>query len=394
MPRPEPAEVERVAVLGAGTIGASWTAQFLARGLSVAVYDPAPDCEVRVREFIEAAWPTLERLGLPAGADATRVSFHDDPAAAVEGVALVQENGPENLDVKRTLFARIDAALAPETVVASSTSGFMPSELQAGRRGPRALRGRAPVQSAAPDSAGRGRRRARHRSCGGRLDRRLLRGARQAADQDQARDARPRRQPHAGGALSRGDPPRARGRRQHRGRGRRDRLRPRPALGADGAAHGAPSGGRPRRPAPSARAHRTGHRALVERPRPTRSDAGGDRSAGRGVRRGPRRARSRSWRRSGMRCWSLSWRPCRPRAANAPTARKVAGHERTSRLLVAPVRVLSLSRAPRASSPGCPDRASRAVRHSLGTPGSAPIRQIARARCPNTAAGRTGLNIR
>ena len=66
----------------------------------------------------------------------TRVSFHDDPAAAVEGVALVQENGPENLDVKRTLFARIDAALAPETVVASSTSGFMPSELQAGRRGP------------------------------------------------------------------------------------------------------------------------------------------------------------------------------------------------------------------------------------------------------------------
>ena len=136
MSRPEPAEVERVAVLGAGTIGASWAAQFLARGLSVAVYDPAPDCEVRVREFIEAAWPSLERLGLPAGADATRVSFHDDPAAAVEGVALVQENGPENLDVKRTLFARIDAALAPETVVASSTSGFMPSELQAGRRGP------------------------------------------------------------------------------------------------------------------------------------------------------------------------------------------------------------------------------------------------------------------
>jgi carnitine 3-dehydrogenase len=134
--RPEPAKVERVAVLGAGTIGASWTAQFLARGLSVAVYDPAPDCEVRVREFIEAAWPSLERLGLPAGADATRVSFHGDPAAAVEGVALVQENGPENLDVKRTLFARIDAALAPETVVASSTSGFMPSELQAGRRGP------------------------------------------------------------------------------------------------------------------------------------------------------------------------------------------------------------------------------------------------------------------
>jgi carnitine 3-dehydrogenase len=136
VPRPEPAQVERVAVLGAGTIGASWTAQFLARGLSVAVYDPAPDGETRVREFVEAAWPTLERLGLSANADPTRVSFHDDPAAAVERAALVQENGAENLDVKRALFGRIDAALSPDAVVASSTSGYMPSELQAGRRGP------------------------------------------------------------------------------------------------------------------------------------------------------------------------------------------------------------------------------------------------------------------
>jgi carnitine 3-dehydrogenase len=136
VPRPEPAQVERVAVLGAGTIGASWTAQFLARGLAVAVHDPAPGYEARVRAFVDAAWPTLERLGLSAGADRTRVSFHDDPAAAVEGVALVQENGPEDLEVKRALFERIEAALAPATVVASSTSGFMPSELQAGRRGP------------------------------------------------------------------------------------------------------------------------------------------------------------------------------------------------------------------------------------------------------------------
>ena len=136
MSRPEPAEVERVAVLGAGTIGASWTAQFLARGLSVAVYDTAPDHAARVHAFVENAWPTLERLGLSARADPKRLAFHDDPAEAVEGVALVQENGPENLDVKRALFARIDAALAPEAVVASSTSGFMPSELQSGRRGP------------------------------------------------------------------------------------------------------------------------------------------------------------------------------------------------------------------------------------------------------------------
>jgi carnitine 3-dehydrogenase len=133
--RSDPAKVERVAVLGAGTIGASWTAQFLARGLAVAVYDPAPDCAARVGAFVRNAWPTLERLGLSASADPSRVSFHDDPAEAVEGASLIQENGPENLEIKRRLFAEMEAGLAPDAVVASSTSGFMPSELQDGRAG-------------------------------------------------------------------------------------------------------------------------------------------------------------------------------------------------------------------------------------------------------------------
>jgi carnitine 3-dehydrogenase len=134
--RPDPTKVERVAVLGAGTIGASWIAQFLARGLAVAVHDPAPDCAAGVREFVDNAWPTLERLGLSPDADPTRVSFHDDPAAAVEGAALVQESGPEDLEIKRRLFAAMEPGLAPDAVVASSTSGFMPSELQAERAKP------------------------------------------------------------------------------------------------------------------------------------------------------------------------------------------------------------------------------------------------------------------
>ena len=51
-------------MIGAGTIGASWAALFLAHGLAVAVYDPAPDNERRVRDFVANAWPTLDRLGL------------------------------------------------------------------------------------------------------------------------------------------------------------------------------------------------------------------------------------------------------------------------------------------------------------------------------------------
>ena len=167
-----------------------------------------------MRAFVARAWPALERLGLGAGADPTRFTVHAEPAAAVEGAELVQENGPENLAVKRALYARIEHALAPDAVVASSTSGLMPSELQAGPRRARALRRRPSLQPAASDPAGRGGRRARDRPGGGRLDRRVLCRARQAADPAQARGAGARRQPDAGGALSRGDPPRARGRRR------------------------------------------------------------------------------------------------------------------------------------------------------------------------------------
>jgi carnitine 3-dehydrogenase len=136
MARMQAERVERVAVLGAGTIGASWATLFLSRGLRVAVYDPAPDTELRIRAFIADAWPTLEQRGLAADADPTLFTVHDDPAEAVRGAALVQESGPENLEIKRELFQSLDTALDADAVVASSTSGLMPSELQAGRTAP------------------------------------------------------------------------------------------------------------------------------------------------------------------------------------------------------------------------------------------------------------------
>jgi carnitine 3-dehydrogenase len=127
--------VRRVAVLGAGTIGASWTALFLAGGLEVGVYDPAPETETRVRRFVEGAWPTLERLGLVGANAPAAPRFHRSPAGAAEGADWVQENGPENLDAKRALYAAMEPGLEADAVVASSTSGIMPSELQAGRAG-------------------------------------------------------------------------------------------------------------------------------------------------------------------------------------------------------------------------------------------------------------------
>ncbi len=130
MPRPD--RVKQVTVLGAGTIGASWTALFLARGLRVAVQDPNPAAEAYVGRYIADVWPTLHRLGMAAGAAPDRCSFHVSPVTAVRGAEFVQENAPERLEIKRALYAEIDAVLPAGVILASSSSGLMMSDLQAG----------------------------------------------------------------------------------------------------------------------------------------------------------------------------------------------------------------------------------------------------------------------
>jgi 3-hydroxybutyryl-CoA dehydrogenase len=130
-------EVTRVAALGGGLIGRSWTALFLAAGKAVTVFDPAPGAETRVRESVEQAWPVLRQLGLTDtdGPEAELV-MSADAAAAVEGAQFVQESIPERVAAKHELFAEIEDALADGAVIASSASGLTLSELQAGWRDP------------------------------------------------------------------------------------------------------------------------------------------------------------------------------------------------------------------------------------------------------------------
>ena len=123
---------KRVAVIGAGTIGASWAAYFLARGFEVGAYDPLPNGEAFARRFIDNAWPTLEKLNaVQPGADRKRFEFFKEPVAAVKGAEFVQESGPEREDLKIELFATLDAALPPETVIATSSSGLLISRVSA-----------------------------------------------------------------------------------------------------------------------------------------------------------------------------------------------------------------------------------------------------------------------
>src|SRR5205807_2830209 len=90
--------IRRIAIIGTGVIGASWTALFLAKGLQVVATDIAPNAEAALRKFVETAWPALERLGLSPGALRSNLTFTPALAEAVAGAGLVQENGPERID--------------------------------------------------------------------------------------------------------------------------------------------------------------------------------------------------------------------------------------------------------------------------------------------------------
>jgi 3-hydroxyacyl-CoA dehydrogenase len=124
--------IQKVAIIGTGVIGASWAAQYLAKGLEVVATDIAPDAEAALRKFVKSAWPALERLGLSPGASQANLKFTADLAEAVVGVDLVQENGPERLDFKQKLYKQLDELLPPDVIVASSSSGIKMSDIQSG----------------------------------------------------------------------------------------------------------------------------------------------------------------------------------------------------------------------------------------------------------------------
>ena len=118
-----------IGVVGTGVIGASWAAHFLAHGHDVVATDPAPGAEDRLRADVAAHWPVLQPV---EGASPERLTFTADPAAAATAADFLQENGPEREDVKHALYAVLDEAARPDVVLASSSSGMLPSVIARG----------------------------------------------------------------------------------------------------------------------------------------------------------------------------------------------------------------------------------------------------------------------
>jgi len=130
MARPAPDKVQRIACVGGGYIGSGWAAAFLAAGRDVVMSDPGPDAEAKARVIIDQAWPYLEDLGLAEGASKDRFSFAGSVEEAVADAQFVQESAPDREDLKIKLFAQMGEAAPADTVLASSSSAFIPSNLQ------------------------------------------------------------------------------------------------------------------------------------------------------------------------------------------------------------------------------------------------------------------------
>lgn len=124
-------EIQTVGLAGTGVIGSGWAVRALARGLDVVASDPAPGAAERLQTAVGRAWPSARKLGIFPGADPSRLRFVDSPEEMAAIADFVQESAPENLDLKKALLNRLAAAASPNVIIATSTSGLLPSQLQA-----------------------------------------------------------------------------------------------------------------------------------------------------------------------------------------------------------------------------------------------------------------------
>ena len=124
------------AIIGGGVIGGGWAARFALMGRDVRIFDPDPEAERKIGAVLanaRASLPMLYDTALPAEG---RISFHGSIAEAVAGADWISESVPERLEIKHKVYQEIQAHCSPDALIASSTSGFKPSELQEGAARP------------------------------------------------------------------------------------------------------------------------------------------------------------------------------------------------------------------------------------------------------------------
>lgn len=133
-------QIDSVAIVGTGVIGASWAAFYAAKGLGVKMYDAdAVQCRKGHQQAVEII-KMIQAQGMLKGdgetISAARITMADGLARVLEGVQLVQESVAENYEVKQKVFAAMDAETGSDVILASSSSGLLMTEIQKATRRP------------------------------------------------------------------------------------------------------------------------------------------------------------------------------------------------------------------------------------------------------------------
>ena len=128
--------IKQAAIIGGGVIGAGWISRLIENGIDVTVYDPADDAQEKVEAVLKNSRYAYSKLITGPRATEGSVSYCDSIAAAVEHAELIVESVPERLDIKQSVYAEIEQSASADAIIASSTSGIMPSDLQANMSNP------------------------------------------------------------------------------------------------------------------------------------------------------------------------------------------------------------------------------------------------------------------
>jgi carnitine 3-dehydrogenase len=126
----------KAACIGGGVIGAGWVARLIENSIDVTVYDPAPDAEAKMQAVLDNADRAYAKLTMAARPKKGSVKFAKSVGAAVKGAHWIVESVPERLDIKQKVYAEIEKAADEKAIIASSTSGIMPTDLQAKMKTP------------------------------------------------------------------------------------------------------------------------------------------------------------------------------------------------------------------------------------------------------------------
>jgi carnitine 3-dehydrogenase len=122
--------VRTLGLLGTGVIGGGWAARALHFGIDVIAADTKPEMENWIRDAVKNAEPALARLTFAPLPPQGTLSFTTDPHSMAARADLIQENIPEQLELKQRVLADVSRHAPADVIIASSTSGLMPSDLQ------------------------------------------------------------------------------------------------------------------------------------------------------------------------------------------------------------------------------------------------------------------------